>query len=159
MDAMGGGNSNQDDTVRNGLQDNQTNGQHNQHKGQELALRAAARRSLHRSKRSETVEKLVGEVCDQRPRRNGSVACGMTGISTGRPSRSGWACRSASRPGFWLPWGYAGLPAPSALTVAHWPGAGRAHWVGLLQAADHHAGGVERDHPPTSDPAGSRATR
>jgi len=42
MDTMGGGNCDQYDTVRNGLQDNQTNGQHNQHKGQELALRAAA---------------------------------------------------------------------------------------------------------------------
>jgi len=42
MDTMGGGNCDQYDTVRNGLQDNQANGQHNQHKGQELALRAAA---------------------------------------------------------------------------------------------------------------------
>ena len=42
MDTMGGGNGDQYDTVRNGLQDNQANGQHNQHKGQELALRAAA---------------------------------------------------------------------------------------------------------------------
>ena len=63
MDAMGGGNCEQHDTVRNGLQNNQTNGQHNQHKGQDLALRAAARRGLHRIKRSETVERLVGEVC------------------------------------------------------------------------------------------------
>jgi hypothetical protein len=64
MDAMGGGNCEQHDTVRNGLQNNQTNGQHNQHKGQDLALRATARRGLHRIKRSETVERLVGEVCD-----------------------------------------------------------------------------------------------
>lgn len=36
MDTMGGGNGDQDDTVRNGLQDNQANGQHNQHKARNL---------------------------------------------------------------------------------------------------------------------------
>jgi hypothetical protein len=64
MDTMSGGNCDQHDTFGKVCRDNQTNGQHDQRKGQDLALRAAARPGLHRIKRSETVERLVGEVYD-----------------------------------------------------------------------------------------------
>ena len=42
MDAMGGGQGDQHNTIRNGLHNDQANGQHDQEKGQDPALPAAA---------------------------------------------------------------------------------------------------------------------